>query len=272
MSPSWRDRLLIGLAPDRVALVEMQRGLRPCLGVTGVRSCDETDGIAWEAALGRLGDMVERVPHVGSGAAHVILSNEFVRYVHVPWTPGIHAEKDRLALAADCFRAIHGEATDNWRIILDPPKYGRGSLAAAVDRALPERLREVLAKRRWRLASLRPHLSAAFDLWRPRLRKSDGCFAVVEPGCVTALFRRGDEWVTVDNRRFRHGSSTKAALTLKQCVDTDRLQGGEGAVALVAPGMLPGTQGSADRPLRRLKAFAGPFPEDPWRAMAWIAA
>jgi hypothetical protein len=237
-----------------------------------VRGCPEVEGVPWLAALDRLDYMLDRLPENKGGTASAVLSNQFVRYVNVPWTPGIHADKDRQTLAADCFRAIHGDAVDSWRIILDPPKYGYGSLAAAVDQALLDRLRELLANRHWRLVSLRPHLSAAFDRWRPQLEPGDGCFVLVEPGCVTALCRRGDDWSIVDSRRFHRSSTSKAVLTLKQCVDADHLQGGEGAVALVAPGTVPDAEGSAERPLRRLSGLAGPWPEDPWRSLAWSAA
>lgn len=271
MSPLFRDRLLIGLAPNRVAVVQLKGGMRPTLGVHGVRRCLEAAGAPWVGALDRLDYMLARLPAKG-GTARVVLSNLFVRYVNVPWTPGIYTEKDRQALAADGFRAIHGEAADSWRVILDAPRYGQPNLAAAIDPALQDRLIEVLEHRRWRLVSLRPHLSAAFDLWRPRLEANDGCFAVVEPGCVTVLFRRGDAWTAVDNRRFYRKSVSQAELTLKQSIDADRLQGGEGAVALLAPGAMPEARGTVDRPLRRLTGLAGPWPEDPWRTLAWSAA
>lgn len=271
MSPSWHDRLLIGLAPDRVAVIQLKRGLHPSLGVHGVRGCPEVAGAPWIAALNRLDEMLEKLPPKG-GVASVVLSNLFVRYVTVPWTPGIYTDKDRLALATDCFRAIHGEIAGSWRIVFDAASFGHGNLAAAVDEALVEGLHEILERHRWRLGSLKPHLATAFDRWRPRLEASDGCFAVVEPGCVTALFRRGEVWAAVDSRRFRRRSTGQATLTLKQCIDSDRLQGGEGAVALLAPGSVPDAQGTADRPLRRLAGLAGPWPEDPWRALAWSAA
>jgi hypothetical protein len=272
VSPLFRDRLLIGLAPNRVAVVQLKRGPRPSLGVHGVRGCDETTGAPWTAALDQLDYMLGKLPPKSSGTASITLSNQFVRYVNVPWTPGIFTAKDRQALAVDCFRAIHGEAADAWRVILDTPKYGHGNLAAAIDQTLLDRLHDILDDRHWRLVSLRPHLSAAFDIWRARLEPNDGCFAVVEPGCVTALYRRGNHWATVDNRRFHRSSASQAALTLKQSIDADRLQGGEGAVALWAPGLMAEAGGSADRPLRRLAGWAGPWPEDPWRALAWSAA
>lgn len=271
MSLLRRDRLLIGLAPDRVSVIQLKDGRRSKPGAHGVRSCLDLGGPPWAASLERLDYMLGKLPPKG-GTVSVVLSNEFVRYANVPWTPGIYSDKERVALATDCFRAVHGEVADSWQVILNAPNYGRSSLAAAVDATLVAHLRELLSKRRWRLVSLRPHLSAAFDRWLPRLEASDGCFVVVEPGCVTALFRRGEDWASVDHRRFFRQSASNAALTLKQCIDTDRLQGGEGAAALLAPGAVPDVQGTADRPLRRLSGLAGPWPEDPWRSLAWSAA
>ncbi len=270
MSPSWRDRLLVGLAPDRVAVVQLKRGLRPSLGADGVRDCAEVSGAPWAGALAALDGLLGELPATG-GTASVVLSNLFVRYVDVPWTPGIFTDKDRLALATDCFRAVHGEAADSWRVILDAPRFGRGNLAAAVDGALIDGLRATLGNRRLRLVSLRPHLAAAFDLWRAQLQADDGGFVVVEPGCVTAMFRRGDAWAGVANRRYRKDVADEAMTGVRQCIDADRLQGGEGAIALLAPGSAADAPNVGERPLRRLTGLAGPWPEDPWRALAWSA-
>lgn len=271
MSLLRRDRLLIGLAPDRVAVIKLKDGHRSRPNAHAVRRCLDVGGTPWVGALEMLDYMLGKLPPKG-GRATVVLSNEFIRYANVPWTPGVYTDKERLALATDCFRAVHGEVADSWRVILNAPRYGRGTLAAAVDDTLVSQMSELLTKHQWRLCSLRPHLSAAFDRWLPRLEASDGCFIVVEPGCVSALFRRGNDWASVDNRRFYRQSASNAVLTLKQCIDTDRLQGGEGAVALLAPSAVPDAQGTADRPLRRLSGLAGPWPDDPWRSMAWNAA
>lgn len=226
----------------------------------------------WAGALDGLEYMLGKLPRNCSGSASVVLSNLFVRYVNVPWTAGVHSEKDRVALATSSFRALYGDVVESWRVVLDAPKYGCGNLAAAIDEALVDRLRELLAERRWRLVSVRPHLSAAFDRWRSSLEAGDGCFVVVEPGCVTALFRRGKEWTSVDSRRFYRKSAIQGAVTFRQCIDADRMQGGEGAVALFAPGTLADVRGTVDRPLRRLAGVADPWPNDPWRSLAWSAA
>jgi hypothetical protein len=270
VSPSWRDRLLIGVAPDRVAAVHVKRGLRPALGADVVRDCAgaaDASAAPWSGALAALDGLLDSLPPV-AGVASVVLSNQFVRYGLVPWTDGVFAEKDRLALAAGCFRAVYGEVADGWRVVVDPLRYGCGNVAAAVDAALLDGLREILARRRLPLATLRPHLSAAFDHWRQRLEENDDGFVIVEPGCVTTLFRRHGGWAEVANRRYR--SPDEAAQIIRQGVDADRVSGGAGGVVVLAPGtaLEPGSDGA----WRRLGSLGGPWPDDPWRSMAWSAA
>lgn len=278
MSPSWRDRLLIGLAPERVAAVLVKRGLRPVPGADVVRDCGETSGASvapWNHALTTLDGLLDSLPQV-AGVASVVLSSQFVRYVRVPWTTGVFTEEDRQALAAGCFRAVYGEAVEGWRIVVDAPRYACDNLAAAIDAALVDGLREILARRHLRLTAVRPYLAAAFNRWQPRLEAGDGGFVLVEPGCVTSLFRRRGQWVEVANRRCRDPG--EAAEIIRQCVDAERILGEEGSVVVLAPGTpletkVTATNGSnSDRQLRRLNGLGEPWPDDPWRSMAWSAA
>lgn len=269
MSPSWLERWRIGLAPERVALLRFKRGLQPALIADHVRDCPQKSGPSWSGALEALDALLGEISANG-GSANVALSNQFVRYAEVPWTPGVLTDKDRVALAADCFRSIHGDTVDAWQVVPAATRFGRSSLAAAVDKQLIDELRTLLAARRMRLASLRPHLAAIFDAARTQLRADDGGFAIVEPGCVTALFRRGAAWGAVANRRLREPD--EAVASLGQCLDIDRLQGGDGAVAVMAAGSMASVDVMAGRSLRPLAGLAGPWPEDPWRALAWSAA
>jgi len=269
VSPSWRDRLLITLAPERVAVLRLKRGLRARIAGDAVRGCAAADGRGappWAAALEALEQLLAE-QGAGTWVASVIVSNQFVRYVRVPWTEGVSAEADRLALAAGCFRAVHGDAVDAWRVVLDAPRFGADNLAAALDAALIDELRALLARHKRRLGSLRPHLTAAFDRWRDRLAPEVGAFALVEPGCVTTLFRRDGRWAEVANRR--HAGADEPLRIIGQCVEAESLLGGAGEVAVLAPGAaLGGTGGS----LRWLTGLEGPWPQDPWRSMAWNAA
>ena len=273
MSPSWRDRLLVGLSPERVAAVHLKRGLKPAVAADGVRDCAAADAAAppWAAALASLEELLGAMAPL-KGSARVVLSNQFVRYGTVPWTEGVLGEEDRKRLAAGWFQSLYGEVAGSWRIVLDRPRYGCDTLAAAVDEALVAAVRDALARHGLALASLWPHLAAAFDRWRGRLAADDGGFVVVEPGCVTSLFRRREGWAVVSNRRYRAEAPDGAAQLLRQCIEADAVQGGEGAVALLAPGAAPAERSMGGRPLRLLEGAAGPWPEDPWRSMAWSVA
>jgi hypothetical protein len=273
VSPSWRNRLLIALAPDGVAVIRVKRGWQPQVAADVVRECATSPEEAgkpaplWAAALAELDGLLEEMAPP-AGMARVVLSNQFVRYGQVPWTENVYAEGDRQALASGCFRAVFGEAADGWRIAVEPTHYGCGSLAAGVDAPLVDGLRVVLGRRRQQLASLQPHLTAAFGHWHKRLESADGGFAVVEPGCVTALFRRAGRWGDVANRRCRSSDPREAAQLIRQCVDADGLQGGGGGVAVLAPGTDLATEVAPGR----LLAGGGPWPGDPWRTMAWNAS
>jgi hypothetical protein len=269
VSPSWRDRWLIGLAPAQVALVQLRRGLKPTVGMHGTRACEETAGSPWAGAVAALDALLDEAGARG-GEARIVLSNQFVRYVDVPWTPGIRRERDRVAMASECLRAVHGDVVSVWQVSLHMPVFGQGGIAAAIDLALLENLRACCGKRQLRLVCLRPHLAAAMAQCRDRLEMADGGFVMSEPGCVTALFRRGQGWGAVANRRYQKQAADEAMQALRQCVDADTLQGGEGAVALMMPEVK--TEKIGERPLRVLKGVGGPWPNDPWRAMAWSAA
>jgi hypothetical protein len=268
-----RNRLLIGLAPERVAAVQLKRGLRPALGVDVVHECagasDNSAVAPWATALTTLDGLLDSLPSL-SGVVSVVLSSQFVRYGQVPWTDGVFAENDRQALAAGCFRAVHGEAVDRWRVVLDAPRYGCDNLAAAVDVALLDGLREIMARRHLRLTAVRPHLTAVFDRWRSQLAADDGGFALVEPGCVTTLLRHHAQWVDVANRRYRF--AREAAQIIRQCVDANRMRGGSGVVAVLASGTTLETETSDNQVLRYLSGLGGPWPNDPWRSLAWSGA
>lgn len=273
MSPSWRDRLLIGLAPERVAVVQLKRGLRPVLGFDSVRDVAaasvDAPAAPWTGALKALDELLSGLAPAAADAS-VVLSSHFVRYAQVPWTEGVFTAEDRQVMAAGCLRAVFGDAVDGWRVVVDAPRYRGDSLAVAVDAALLDGMRKILARHRLRLIGARPHLTAAFDRWRVQLAAGDGGFVLVEPGCVTALFRCRERWTDVANRRCR--AAQEATPLIRQCIDAARIRGGEGSVVVLAPGVALENEAGDEGFPRRLAGLGGPWPDDPWRSMAWSAA
>lgn len=271
MSPSWRNRVLVGLAPDRVAAIHVPRGWRSSPTASALRDCVARASEPWAGALAALDEALDELPQQGGGAS-VALSNQLVRYVQVPWTAGVYSVADRHALALSCFRSVYGDSVGGWRVVVDASGFGRAALAAAVDEALVASLRETLARRSLRLVSLLPHLATSLRRCQGQLHAGDGGFVVVEPGCVTALFRRDNAWSEVTNRRCRADIGSDSGRTLVQCVDADSLRGGEGAIALVASRDASIEQMADGRPIRRLTEGVSPWPADPWRTLAWSAA
>lgn len=271
MSPSWRNRVLVGLAPDRVAAIHVPRGWRSSPTASALRDCAARAPESWAGALAALEEALDELPQQGGGAS-VAVSNQLVRYVQVPWTAGIYSVADRHALALSCLRSIYGDAVGSWRVVVDATGFGRASLAAAVDEALVESLRETLARRSLRLVSLQPHLAASLRRCQGQLHADDSGFVVVEPGCVTALFRRDDGWSEVTNRRCLADIDSDSFHTVVQCVDADSLRGGEGAIVLVAPRSMTIEKLADGRPVRLLAERGSPWPADPWRDLAWSVA
>jgi hypothetical protein len=248
------------------------RGWRPVPTASALRDCEDLAQAPWAGALVALDEALDELPQTRATAS-VVISNQFVRYIQVPWTEGIYGAADRRALAISCLRAVFGEVVDSWRVVIDAPRFGRAALAAAVDEGLVASLRETLARRRLRLASLQPHLATSLRRWSRHLHSGDGGFVVVEPGCVTALFRRDKAWIEVANRRYRCDSDGESArMVAQQCIEADSLQGGQGAVVLVSQCEASGGLMAGGRPVRPLGEGAGPWPADPWRTLAWGAA
>ena len=206
MSPLWRDQVRIVLAPQRVALVRLARGLRPRPTATRVVACpDAAPGDApWRRALAAL---ESALPEFGERPANavVILSNHFVRYALVPNSEQIGTAAEEQALMRHSFARVYGDAVERWALRLSDADGAGLRVASAIDQELRESLRALLAATRLKLGSIQPGLMTAFNQWRRRVAGS-AWLAVVEPGrlCLARLQDKrwqslkalaiGDDW------------------------------------------------------------------------------
>ena len=110
MSPSLRERVIITLSPRHVVLERFGRGLRPALMDRKALVCvDAREGANWHPAVEALREALAH-PNVGSGAATVVLSNHFVRYLLLPWNADLVSGQEELAFAGARFQQVFGEA------------------------------------------------------------------------------------------------------------------------------------------------------------------
>jgi hypothetical protein len=216
----WRDRIEIFLAPDRVDLTRVPRGLRPQPGLTHSQPCDERPGAGASPAVEALGRALGALAWENADAS-VTLSNHFVRLALVPGLgEGAHGP-ERLALARHQLRLVYGERADAWNVVLGEPGTG-AAIVAAVDPELVTSLRDALAASGIALKAMRPFLAEAFNSARPVLAPGPAWLAVVEPGRVCVAHLDGVRWLALRSQRVQSAPEAALPLVLEQC----RLAGG----------------------------------------------
>ena len=218
MSPLWRDRLIVGLAPDRLTAVRLGRGLRP----RPIRQCevrlDADSTTPWRPCLAAFHDLV-RDAKWQTASIDFVLSSHFVRYAVIPGDPHAQTADERAALGVIVFRKTFGSLCKNWRITLSESPKGLSTLAAAIPSGLLEDLRASVGKGS-RIHSIRPDLMETFNRVGASLKDSLAIFALVESGRVTIAHVADGAWKSSTSRlvplddanAFAHVLEEEAAL------------------------------------------------------------
>lgn len=197
MSPSWRNRVLIGLAPERLTALALGGVMQPRLLDRHAVSLHEQPGAAWEAGVAALQTLLAEAPWRGR-LITVILSSHYVRHAIVPPASGL-SESEQQALAAAVFKEVFGDLAGDWELRVSPSRRGSGSLACGVSRPLLAALRSVCGES-GRLHSIQPGLMPVFNSVQGRIGKSVACLALVEPGRVTLASVANGQWQYIDSR------------------------------------------------------------------------
>ncbi len=248
MSPSFRPRLLVSLAPASVALARIEGALKPRLTGKWLRACDPQSGAeSWQGAAAALADMLTELKDTACDAS-IVLSNHFVRYTLVPASDDLSGEDEELAFARYCFARIYGDRSKSWDVRMSDAAAGSPRLASAIDSGLLQAIRAGFpAGGKPRLASVQPYLMAAFNRCRQLAGKDAGWLLLLEPdrACV-ACFDHA-RWASVRSTRGEFASPSQWA----ELLDRERHLAGArepGADVLVhavpAGGMEPAESGA----------------------------
>lgn len=198
MSPLWRDRLIVGLAPERLTAVRLGKGLHP----RPIRQCevrlDADSTTPWRPGLAAFQDLV-RDPQWQTASVDFVLSSHFVRYAVIPGDPNAQTADERAALGAIVFRKTFGNLCQDWRITLSETPKGLSTLGAATPSGLLEDLRASVGKG-CRIHSVRPDLMEAFNRIGERLKDSPATFALVESGRATIAHVADGAWKSIISR------------------------------------------------------------------------
>ena len=242
MSLSWRERLVVTLAPDRVLLRPQGPLWRQARGETRSLSCQGAADTAepWRGPLSQLASIAEKNIDL-----EVVLSSHFVRLQLLPWQAELGRREEWVAYAGFRFHEIYGSLADAWDIVLSMEPPGRPMVACAVDRALLGALNELARERGWRLRSVEPAFSRAWNRHRGSLRGPAGVFALAEPGRVCAGLSRGGEWFALRNQIVGELDDALSAMLEQQALlaESSPVAGGEVLVVGLDGGRLPEPSG-----------------------------
>lgn len=265
MSLLSRERLIAVLAPARVTLLHAGTG-RPAPG----GACDCEGG--WDGAVDALQGLL-REAGVRRGDVTVVLSCHFAHFRLVPWSDAISSPAELEAFARIGFEDVYGAVAAGWALRISPEAAGRPRVAAAIDKALLARLHTIVEGAGLRLASVQPHLMAAFNRLQPGLARDDFVFAVAEPGRCSMLLARAGQWLSVRSSAVADSEHAVAALLEREC----ELNGiGDPQSGPVPPVFIhaPGRAASAWPPVEGVapRALTLGSGDDPWQDMAQAVA
>jgi hypothetical protein len=194
----WRDRLIVGLAPQRLTAIRLAKGVHP----RPVRQCEvrlqANSATPWRPSLAAFCDLV-RDAQWRTASVDVVLSSHFVRYAVIPGDPNEQTEDERAALGALVFRKTFGNLCQDWRITLSETRKGVSTLGAAIPSGLIEDIETNIGKQ-CRIRSIRPDLMEAFNRIGGSLKHGPAIFALVESGRVTMGQVADGAWKSILSR------------------------------------------------------------------------
>lgn len=201
MSPSWRSRLVLGLAPDRLTALRYGPGLTPRqVAHTDVelpKAQSDQPG-QWHGALAALPDLLRKIAKPGI-SVDVVLSNHWVHYAVLPGDPGLRRATDLHALATIVFDKHYGALSREWELKVSPTRRGQPMMASGVPRELLESLRAACSGE-VRLRAIQPALMPAANRVRRHLDRGHAIVALIETGRVTVAHCHDGAWRQVISR------------------------------------------------------------------------
>lgn len=190
MSLLWRSRKQrLGICADRIFLAKNRH----------VAVQPGGEAAEWQAAVRALPEVLR--PMKGEELS-LVIADQFVRYVLLPWNEQLKSAEQWMALARHRLVAIHGAAAAAaWELKLTETAPRGPRLACAVDRALIAALAETCVAAQVRLASVQPFLVAGFNRIRTHIGAGSCWLVIEEPGRLTLAFIQRGTWVAIRSRR-----------------------------------------------------------------------
>ncbi len=183
MSLLLPNQLTVTLSKDSVAVIHQSRGLRNRIlqqQHVALNSDFDTEKPAWLQAAGKLESVLVLMQIKPKTTMQIIISNDFMRYLMLPYSPIFMRPTEQHAYAAATYREIYGAVADAWHIKLHDAAPNQATLAAAMDEKLLETLQSISLKHQLKLTSVQPYLMRVFNNLSKQVGKLNGYLAIVE--------------------------------------------------------------------------------------------
>jgi hypothetical protein len=198
VSPLWRDRLIVNLAPEQLTVVRLGAGFRPRPIRQYAAQLDVDSTTPWRPALTAFNELIDDAQWKTTGI-EIVLSSHFVRYAVIPGDPSLRNARERDALGGIIFRKAFGNLCQDWQITISGGQLGSAALGAATPSKLLDELSTGIG-RRARIHSIKPDLMEAFNRINNPLARSQAVIALFEPGKATIAQVADGAWKSIASR------------------------------------------------------------------------
>jgi len=199
--PLWRDEVVAYIAPHRVALARIRRGLRRRVSASIEADIDAAHAGDPQAAFARLAELLAD-SQWQNAHARVVLADAWVRYGIVP-APAVALDADgRLSHARYVLADQFGDTLSDWTMTLTDVPPGRPYLVCATPTPLRTELQDILSAAQLTLTSLQSQLVVSFNAWRRRLPSMEAWFVSIDAGTLAAVHVVNGNWSRVHTVRL----------------------------------------------------------------------
>ena len=139
------------------------------------------------------------VTEAGKRDVGFVVSNNYCRYISLPWSDVMLAKQTRLAYLRSAFAEIYGNAAYDWEMTVQAAPYGQSRIACAMDSAVLQTLRQECAASGARILFCRPYFDKALDFFRG--------YGLARIGNSTTFPEVFQHLPPIVNRNFPPGSS-----------------------------------------------------------------
>lgn len=189
-----RDRLYLGVEPDRLTLVRLS-------GASSNRVVSSAtllfEGGTSESTLVEALRQELRAPQWQKAESHIVLADRLVRYFVAERPPGARNIEEVQLAAGLRFEDIFGVPADEWKIRLDMPAWATNQLGCAIRKSFVADLVTACADAKSPAVSISPFAVAEFNRSHTRIGNKDGWFAALGNDSLWVGRKQGRDWLSV---------------------------------------------------------------------------